>query len=772
MDPATHEVCRQAGVATEQVFTRRRDLPWARVVVTLWQRSVSQAAFDMSIVFSSRISRRTVLMTAATAAGALVVGARFTSQSQGAFPTDNLKTTSQLTAWVRIASDNSVTLLASQSEMGQGTTTTLAAALAHELFLPLERVELEFAPFDPAYRDPVYQWMFTGNSQGTSSFYDVMRRAGAAAREMLVAVAADRLGAGIDRLDVRNGTIVHRGSGRSLTFGQLAADAARVPVPASPRLRRDELRGRRIERWDIPSKVDGSAVFGIDVRLPGMLVAAVRSSPRRGGRLARFDAVRIKQQPGVVEVVELSDGLAVVGNTYWQVHRALSEAQLEWHNSGSTLNVGDAVPTAYTENAADDAFLTHKAVGETDAATAIKLQAEYWSPFQAHATMEPMNCTADVTSKRADIWVPTQGVELAQAVVGQLTGLPSDKITVHRTLLGGGFGRRLLADFVKQAVMVSMRLERPVKLIWSREEDMTHDFYRPGMLHRIAGAVNREGRVLSLEHHVVSPSHLLYVFPRTQFSDLKDWTVSAKPPQEVDIMAVEGLLDIPYDIPHQVVRQRFVDLDIPVSVWRTTGHGPNNFGLECFIDELAHAAGHDPLTFRVSMLSKNPRAQKLLGLVAEKIRWGAPVPDGNGRGIALAGAFGGLIACAADVSVKGNSVKLNRIVSVVDCGRTLDPRIAESNILGGIVWGLSAMRTQITFRDGVPEQANFDAFDPLHLWETPPCEVYFVDGDEKLGGTGELGPVPVPAAVCNAIFVASGKRVRSLPLSNVGFGFA
>jgi len=679
-----------------------------------------------------------------------------------------------VTAWVRIAPNGTVTLIASQSEMGQGITTTLAAALADELCLPLESVRLEFAPFDPAYRDPVYNWMFTGNSQGTTSFYEVMRKMGAAAREMLLSAAAARLRVDAPSLTLEQGVFRHPPSGRSVSFGEIAAEAAKVPVPSNPQPKADpRFAGRAVPRWDIPAKVDGSAGFGIDVQVPGMLLAAVRCAPRFGATLVHHDAAAIRARPGVVAVVELPNGLAVVAQTYWQARHALDTAQLTWSDGGSTLTTSGGLPALYHQKLASGAFETLKSAGEPAhalAAAPLQRTAVFELPFQAHATMEPMNCTAHVAAGRCEIWVPTQGMEMSHNVAMQVTGLPRERITIHRTLIGGGFGRRLLADFLKQTLLVAMAVKAPVKLIWSREEDFTHDAYRPAMLHEISGSVDRSGALLALTHRVVSPSHMLYIFVRRP--EQKDWTEPMLPPAQYDLMSVEGLLDLPYDIPHQLVQRQRVDLDVPVSVWRTTGHGPNNFVVESFIDELASASARDPLAFRRSLLGKHERARKLLDVLAEKSQWGKPLAAGTGRGMALAAAFGGLIACAVELSVADSKVKIQRIVAVADCGRTLDPGIASSNILGGIVWGLSGMKTAVEFVNGRAMPTNFDGFDPLHLWESPPCEVYFIESGAPLGGTGELGPVPVHAAVGNAIFAASGKRIRNLPLSRSGLSFA
>jgi len=722
------------------------------------------------------ISRREALFGAA---GALVI-----SGVLGRWQRAEAGTASGMpvTAWVRISPDNSITLIASQSEMGQGTTTTLAAILADELYLPrgpmgqpFREVSIEFAPFDPAYRDPVYQWMFTGNSQSISSFYDVMRKMGAAAREMLVQAASAHLQVNAAELTCSNKSIHHPSTNRSLTFGTLAAAASRLQVPANPKPRPDSsLDGQPVPRWDIPSKVDGSAKFGIDVTVPGMLVAAVRRAPRFGAHLAKHDTTLLQSKPGVVQVVPLPDGIVVVAKTYWQARRALDSADLTWSTEGSAFSCGDDLAPIFAEKLASGPFFSHLKKGTPGAAPqpSNRHTATYQIPFQAHATMEPMNCTAHVADGRCEIWAPTQGVEMAQAVATQVTGLPTDKILIHRTFIGGGFGRRLLADFIKQTLIVAMVVKVPVKVIWSREEDFGHDFYRPGMLHTIWGSLGAKGDLTELSHRVVSPSYMLYIFPRAMFPNVKDWTDPAAPPPKIDTMAVEGLIDIPYDIPNQSVEQHRLELDVPVSVWRTTGHGPNNFVLESFIDELAIAAHTDPVTFRRSLLTKDARALKVLNVVADKSGWGTPTGPNVGRGVAIARAFGGIIAQVVELSVAANAIKLHRVVAAVDAGRTLDPGIAESNILAGIVWGISGMKTAVTFDNGRAMQSNFDSFDPAHLWETPHCEVHFINSGEKLGGMGELGPVPLHAAVCNAIYAATGKRVRRLPLSLSGLHFA
>jgi isoquinoline 1-oxidoreductase beta subunit len=677
-----------------------------------------------------------------------------------------------ITAGVRIGRDGAVTAIVSQSEMGQGTSTTLAAAIADELYLPFEKVHIEFAPFTPAYRHPVYQWMFTGNSEGISAFHMLARQMGAAAREMLIAAAAARWRTSVDGIGLDNGGIMHPDGRRPLSYGDVAADAAKLPAPDSPKLRADPpSAGRALPRWDIPAKVDGSAEFGIDVKLPDMLLAAVRRAPRFGARLDQHDAASIRSRRGVVSVVEIPDGVIVVAKTYWQARRALDDAKLTW-TGGSGEFTSAAFDQVCAERMASGPFFAHLERGDAAPAGATRFEATYHIPFQAHATMEPMNCTARVADGRCEIWAPTQGVELTQTVAAQVTGLPPERIAIHRTLLGGGFGRRLVADFVKLTLLAAMAVKQPVKLIWSREEDMTHDFYRPAMLHKASAVLDQAASPVQLSHRVISPSHLLYVFPRGAFPGMKDWTEPAAPPEKFDPMAVEGLIEAPYDIPGQRVEQHRLDIGVPVSVWRTTGHGANNFVLESFVDELAAAAKRDPVAYRQSMLRSDARALKVLNLVAERSGWGRATPDGTTRGVALAKAFGGYIAAVAEVSVRNSSLKVHRMTMAVDCGRVIDPGIAASNIEGGVVWGLSAMQTEITFERGEAMQSNFDSFEPMHLWQTPQIEVHFVAGEDKPGGTGELGGVPVPAAICNAIYAATGERIRALPVSRAGLSFA
>src|SRR5579872_826772 len=695
--------------------------------------------------------------------------------SGAAFAQGHRERSVMLTAWLRIAPDDSVTIIMSQSEMGQGISTTLPAAIADELGADWPRVQFEWSDFDPAYRHPQYEWMFTGNSESSSTFYPIMRTMGAAAREALTSAAATRLGVSTSSLQVENGRIHHQASGRSLTFGQVAADAAKLPLPKSPTLKpATALKwiGKPQARVDIPSKVDGSAVFGIDVKVPGMVVAAIRRAPSQGGTLTHYDAAAIKAQHGVLAVVEIPSGLAVIANHYWDAKRALDGAQLTFVPGPIKDYSTQTQRAQFTELLKTGSFDTRKKVGDAPPrlAAATKVHSAIFEiPAQAHTTMEPMNGTASVTAERCELWLPTQGVEVTHAVAKQMTGLRDDQIVIHRTLLGGGFGRRLLADFARIAIIVSKAVSKPVKVIWTREEDIRYDAYRAPMTHAIRASLRADGLPDAMEHRVVSPSHMLYVFPRPAIKAQGDWSQPILPPAAYDGMSVEGLVEPPYSIPNYTVEQHRVETPLSVSVWRTTGHGPNNFALESFVDELAHAAGKDPLAYRLALAAGDPRALTVLKAVGEMSHWSTTPPAGRKRGIALAKAFNGYVAQVAEVTVTGKDIKIHQVWSAVDAGQTLDPGIAASNIEGGVIWGLSGLRTEVTFAAGEVQQTNCDRFDPVHLWETPQIQTRFIESGAKIGGTGELGPVPTHAAVCNAVFAATGERIRALPISRSGY---
>jgi isoquinoline 1-oxidoreductase subunit beta len=732
------------------------------------------------------ITRRDFLATTTTIGAALVVGCLLNGKIAVLRASAATKE-SLLNAWVRVGSDDSVTILVSQAEMGQGIMTTLPAVLAEELGADWTRVRLEMSPTATSYRNPRLQWQFTGNSESTMSFFDLMRQVGASAREMLISAAAERWRVDPASCVAESGEVVHSASRRRLSFGKLAEAASKKEPPKSPRLKSQsewKLLGKPIPRVDSPSKVDGSAIFGLDFKLPGMVYAAVRNCPVFGGKLVHFDRSSVAGFPGVLDVVSVPNGVVVVATTYWQARVALDALRVTWDDGPEADLNTPTIYEQYRQAMAGQNWVLVRAVGNPDAIqhsyANVRLagepvpapnekpleatystvhSAEFESQFLAHAPMEPMNATARVTTDSCDVWAPTQGQELAQLVVSQALNLPKEKVQIHRTMLGGGFGRRLVSDFVLQAVVAAKAVGKPVKLVWSREEDMQHDLYRPAVRHRITVGLDANHKIAAAAHQLVSPSILHYVYP-----------VEVK--NDYDPSCLEGLHGTRYGIPNVRVDFHLLKIGVPssTSVLRTTGFGPNIFATESFVDELAHQAGKDPYEFRRDLLSHDPRGLAVLDLAAERSGWRKEASPGVHRGIAFTEAFQTIICQVVELSLDAGAVKIQRVVSAVDCGTVLNSNIAANNIEGGVAWGLSAaFKSEITFNRGRVVQSNFHDFQILRLSEMPPVEVYFLDsGARPLGGTGEVGPVTVIPAVANALFGATGKRFRSLPFSRHG----
>jgi isoquinoline 1-oxidoreductase beta subunit len=723
------------------------------------------------VTAAGAFSRRVFLQAAAAAGGGLfLTGVVRPEDMEAAGPAAAGARDVTLNAWLRITTDDQVTLICSQSEMGQGIMTTLPAVLAEELGADWKRVRVEISPVAAVYRNPRINWMFTGNSESTAAFFDLLLQMGASAREMLIAAAAKRWGVFPRECRAEGGRVVHGPSARALSFGDLAEAAGRETPPAKPALKAQKdwtFLGRSLPRVELPSKLNGTAVFGLDFRVPGMLYAAVKQSPVFGGQVKAFDKAVALRLSGVVDVVPIPNGVAVVAKTYWEAARALRQLPVSFDEGKNASLSSETVMAQYRAALEAGPWLTVRAEGAfKDAGNTAAdprgetYTAEYESQFLAHATMEPMNCTAHVTADGCQIWGPLQGPELAQIAAAQVTGLPQEKITVNRTLLGGGFGRRLLADFVVQAVLVSKAVAAPVKVVWSREEDMQHDVYRPATLQTVTAEVDRSGLPRSIVHRVVSPSILQFVFPPAVT-------------ETNDPSCLEGLMESHYEIPSVKVDFHLLKIGVPTSVLRTTGFGPNVFAVESFVDELAHRARQDPYAYRRRLL-KDDRSLAVLDLAAEKAGWGKPLPPGAGRGIAYAEAFRTHIAHVVELSVDDRRVTIHRVVCVIDCGTVLDPEISRSSLEGGTVWGIgAAFKSAVSFRDGRTVESNFDGFRIPQMHEAPPIEVHIVDsGARPLGGTGEVGPVTLVPAVTNAIFAATGTRLRSLPLVRHGLRLA
>ncbi len=740
------------------------------------------------MISETKVSRRFFLSAAAAAGGGLLIGSTLEPELIGAGGKALAQTRTKdipLNAWLRISADDVVTLISSQSEMGQGVMTTLPAVLAEELGADWSRVKIEFSPVAPAYANPRIDWQFTGNSESTTAFFELLRQMGASAREMLIAAAASRWGVKPEECSTDNGKVIHKPpgqlagqpAGRSLKFGDVAEDAAKVTPPTNPKIKPEsewKLLGKPLSRVDLPAKLNGAAIFGMDFSLPGMVHAAVKQSPAHGGAVASFDkssVMGVTGLPGVIDIAPIPNGVAIIAEQYWQASQALKSLKVAF-SDGSAGSAGDAGANAQVSTGSlnaqyraaldGDSWKTVKTEGKAVSGEAMASQfadvfsQEYESQFLAHATMEPMNCTAHTTDDGCTVWGPIQGNQLAQIVLASVLKLPPEKITINRTLLGGGFGRRLAVDFILQAALVSKAIGKPVKAVWSREEDIQHDIYRPATLQRITAGLDKAGRPEAIAHKLVSPSILQYVFAPAVTEDN-------------DPSCLEGLMETHYAIPHQRVDFKLLKVGVPTSVLRTTGYGPNIFAVESFIDELAHKAKADPYEFRRRLL-KDERALRVLDTVVEKSGWKKRAPKGTGRGLAITEAFRTHIAHVVELSVKDNVVKIHRIVCVIDCGVALDPEICINSIEGGTVWGLgAAFKSNISFKDGRTVEANFNSYQIAQMDETPPIEVHIVNSSTKgMGGTGEVGPITLVPAVTNALFAATGKRYRSLPLSRHG----
>ncbi len=710
------------------------------------------------------VSRREFLKRGAAVTGGLLLGFSLPLRSDPVQAEAPSVITFVPNAWLRIGSDENVTVIASQAEMGQGVYTGMTMIIADEIGADWSRVRVENAPNAPAYRNPRINWQFTGNAEGTSSFYLPLRKAGAAAREMLVAAAAKQWSVKPSTCRVDKGTILHPPTGRRVSFGAVVSEAAKLKPPDNPALKvPKEFRfiGKPLHRLDTPSKTNGSAAFGIDVSVPGMVHAAIRQVPEFGATFAPFAKESAERRPGVIAVVPLEEAVAIVAETYWQARQALDSLGLKVESGPNQSLSSATVMEAYRQGLSGERAVKAATIGDAKdmiAKAPRKIEAIYESPFQAHATMEPINCAAHVTADRCEVWAPTQGQELAQIVVASITKLPPGKIRINRTFLGGVFGRRLLADFVAQAVLISKTVGRPVKLIWSREEDMQHDFYRPAVLNRLVAAVNDLGLPVALEQRVVSASQLHHVSPQS----VKDG---------LDPTCLEGAAEIPYTLPNIFVDFTLMQIPVPTSVWRSTGYGPNVFALESFIDELAHRAKRDPYEYRRVLLAGNKRALRVLDLAANKSGWKGPAKRDRFRGMAFSHCFGTLIGQVVEISISAKKeIRVHRVVSALDCGQVINPDSIRAQMESGITWSLTAAtKSEITFDKGSINQSNFHDFEVLRMPEMPGVETHIVQSQEAPGGIGEVGAVPVAPALCNAVFAATGRRLRSLPLNRHGF---
>ncbi len=635
-------------------------------------------------------------------------------------------------AFIRIAPDGSITLFMPQAEMGQGTHTSMSMLLAEELEVTPEQVRLEHAPpDDKLYANPLFGEQITGASSSIRMFYEPLRRAGATARAMLIAAAAASWNVHAASCRAREGVVTHTPTGRTLSYGALAAKAATVPVPDKIALKDPKdftLIGTPAKRPDTPSKVNGTAQYGIDVRLPGMLIATVAASPVLGGKVAGLDDEKAKAVPGVRQIVQLDDAVAVVADHMWAAKQGSAALEIRWED-GPNAKVSTADVVEGLAKASETAGVTARQDGDPASAlagAAKKVEAVYESPFLAHATMEPMNCTVHVRRDGCEVWTGSQVLSRARAAAAKVTGLPLEKVVVHNHFLGGGFGRRLEVDYVTQAVRIAKQVDAPVKVVWTREEDVQHDVYRPYYYDRFAAGLDAHGKPVAWSHRIVGPSIMARFLP----PGFKDG---------IDIDAVDGAVQLLYDIP--AIQIEYVRHEEPVlntGFWRGVGATHNNFV-----------------------------ALTVLELAAKEAGWGKPVPRGRGRGVALLfSSWGTYLAQVAEVEVTGSSdVRVRRIVCAVDCGQVVNPDIVKAQIESGVVYGISgALWGEVTLNNGRVEQSNFNNYRVLRMNETPPIDVRLVRNSEAPGGIGEPGTSVTAAALANAVYAATGKRLRKLPL--------
>ena len=725
------------------------------------------------------LTRRTFLAAGAAAGGGLLLSVSLPALTCDAKAAD--AGTFAPNAFVRIGRDGQVTLIMHKVEMGQGTYTSMPMLLAEELEVDLSQVRLEHAPpSDELYAEPLFGVQETGGSTSVRGNWELLRQAGATARSLLVAAAAQIWKVDANSCHAARGEVIHGPTGRRLSYGALVDKAAALPLPRNVPLKDPKdfkLIGTAAKRLDAPDKVNGTAQFGIDVKVPGMKVATVAACPVFGGKVASVGDSKAKAIKGVHQVVRLADAVAVVADHMWAAKQGLAALDIRW-DEGPNAKLSTADIVQQLAAASQRSGVVARREGDPAkamASAAQKVEAVYEVPFLAHATMEPVNCTVHVRPDGCDIWVGTQVPTFAQTAAAKLTGLPPEKVQVHNHLLGSGFGRRLEVDFIARAVEIAKQVTSPVKVVWTREEDIQHDMYRPYYYDRIAAGLDEHGKPIAWTHRITGSSIMARVtselFPKTlrvmRAAGLHNLIAMVR---GLDVDAVEGAAEPPYALANmrvEYVRQE--PPGIPTAFWRGVGTTHSIFVVESFIDELAVAAKQDPFEYRRALLDKSPRAKAVLELAAERAGWGRPLPPRSGRGISLLHAFGETyIAQVAEVSVSNEGdVRVQRVVCAIDCGSIVNPDTVKAQMESGIIFGITAaLFGEITIKDGRVEQGNFDDYRMLRINETPLIEVHLVRSMEAPGGVGEPGTSAVMPAVANAIFAATGKRVRKLPINS------
>lgn len=745
---------------------------------------------------TTSVSRRQFLITGAALSGGLLVGCGKPSASDRLGDKSLLPVESgefALNGWVKIGLDGKVTVAVPRSEMGQGVLTSLPMLLVEELDARWEDVKVEQAPVAQIYanvavllnivpfrsdddsvlariaRAGVQRFGYrmslqiTGGSSSIRDAWEPMRLAGAVARAMLIETAAKRWAVNPSDCRTEGGHVINNKTGVHIGFGELASDAAKLVPPSDVPLKdpaRYSLIGKPVPRQDIPSKTNGSAVFGLDVRLDDMVYAAIAQAPVFGSSTLKVDAAAALSRPGVIKVLTTTRGVVVVANSWWRAKQALAEVKISYKPTpNDKISTTDIAQKFKSELGASKGF-SYGTKGDPDEAfdrAEKTIEAQYWAPYLAHTAMEPVNCVARVKDGAVEVWCATQSPSIAKWKASQVAGVDAAKVTLHVPFLGGGFGRRLEVDMVEQAVEIALQTNgRAVKLVWSREEDIQHDVYRPAALSEFRAALDRSGRVTAWSNRVVAQSVGMDSMRRLL-------TVAAT--NMPDKNQIEGAFDIPYTFDNVSVRQVRPQMHVPVGSWRSVGHSYNAFFTESFVDELAWAVGQDPYGYRRSLLGEHPRHLAVLDLAARKADWGQPLPSGRARGIALHESFGSVCAEVVEVSVEGGQVKVHRVVCAIDCGTVVNPDTVEAQMQSSIVYGLSAaLFGEITIANGRVEQTNFPSYDALRIAQMPVVETHIVPSTAAPGGVGEPGTPPIAPAVTNAIYALTKKRIRSLPI--------
>jgi isoquinoline 1-oxidoreductase subunit beta len=708
------------------------------------------------------VGRREFLRTGVAVGGGLVVAWHSDLLLPGAgVVTAKAAQETALNAFVRIAPDETVTVISAHSEMGQGIYTSLPMLLNEELQADWSKIRVEAAPVDAVYNHPIFGVQMTGGSTTSPSEWQRYRKMGALARTLLVEAAAEQWGVDPSLCRVRDGVVIHEGSGRRAAYGALASAAAKRQPPAEVRLKDASaftLIGKATRRLDTPSKTNGTAQFGLDVRRPGMLTAVVARPPVFGGKVKSVDPREALKIPGVKAVEQIPSGVAVIAESFWPAKQGRDKLAIDWE-LGDPAFSSEGLLRNFRELAGKPGTIAKKTGDPENAlkAAAKTITAEYDVPFLAHAMMEPLNCVVEVGKDSAEIWTGTQFQTIDRENAAKAAELPRERVQIHTTLLGGGFGRRAnpSSDFVVEAVEVAKRAKAPVKVVWTRDDDLKGGWYRPAWHDRFVAGLDEHGSPVAWTHTIVGQS----IFTGTPFEHfgVKDG---------VDAASVEGAADLLYGIANVQVDLHTPKLAVPVQWWRSVGHSHTGFSVEAFLDEVAHAGGKDPYELRRTLLAQQPRMLGVLDLAAQKAGWGSQLPAGVGRGIAGHFSFDSYVAQVIEASVgKGGTVEVHRVVCAVDCGLVINPDTVRAQMEGGIIFGLSAaLKHEITFKNGRVEQSNFHDYPMIRMSEAPRIEVYFVPSKENPTGVGEPGVPPVAPALANAIFQVTGKRVRRLPI--------